>query len=150
LGDSLAYCKIPFRLVPIEEDGFHLTMDVVIGRKKANVLIDTGASKTVFDLTRIQQFIKSKDEGFERSPHLSTGLGTNDLVSHMTLLPSLRIGEAVLKKFNVVLLDLSHVNQSYKMLGIPPIDGVIGSDLLNAFDAQLSFRSCSLKIFFPR
>ncbi len=148
LGKSTAYCKIPFRLVPIEDDGFHLMMEVKIGRKKANVLIDTGASKTVFDLDRIREFITMPDTSFERSPHMSTGLGTNNLVSHITRLPSLRIGEVVIKNFNAVLLDLTHVNQSYDLLGIPRIDGVIGSDLLKKYRAQLSFGSCTLKIFF--
>lgn len=148
MGTLPAYCNIPFRLVPIEDDGFHLMMDVRIGRKKANMLIDTGASKTVFDLNRIQQFVKTAGADFERSPHMSTGLGTSELVSHLTTISSLRIGEAILRPYTAVLLDLSHVNRSYELLDIPRIDGVIGSDLLKFFQAQISFRSRMLKLYF--
>jgi predicted aspartyl protease len=123
-------------------------LDIYIGRKKANVLIDTGASKTVFDLNRIQHFVKNTGKDFERSPHMSTGLGTSELVSHLTTLSSLKIGNAVIKPYNAVLLDLSHVNNSYDLLGITRIDGVIGSDLLKYFQAQLNFRSRTIKIFY--
>jgi predicted aspartyl protease len=126
--------------VPIEGDGFHLMITVNIGRRKANMLVDTGASRTVFDVERIKQFTKNGGEDFEKSPHLSTGLGTNSLESHMTILSSLKIGEVVMKKYNAVLLDLSHVNQSYTMLELPLIDGVIGSDLLYQYSAVIDFK----------
>lgn len=40
---------IPLQILPIENDGFHLMIVVKINRKNANLIIDTGASRTVFD-----------------------------------------------------------------------------------------------------
>jgi len=141
------YCKIPLRLIPIEEDGVHVLVDAFINRKKANLLIDTGASKTVFDLSRIRRFMPDEETAFERSPHMSTGLGSSTIESHITSIKLFRIGEARIKNYPAVLLDLSHVNKSYEILGIPPIDGVIGSDLLKYLRAQINFLSESLKVY---
>jgi hypothetical protein len=144
------YCKIPLRLVTIEGDGYHLMVSAVVNGKKANMLIDTGASKTVFDLNRIPSFLKSKKkkEKFERFPQLSTGLGTNSLESHVTQIDKFQIGKYVTHDFQAILLDLAHVNETYELLKIRPIDGVIGSDLLVQLKAQINFLSKTLKIYF--
>lgn len=149
MKQPLKYCKIPIRLIPIEEDGFHLMVTAYINRKKANLLIDTGASKTVFDLQRIRNFIPEGEHSFERNPHMSTGLGSSTIESHMTTLKAFRIGDISLKDFPTVLLDMAVVNQSYALLGIPAIDGVIGSDLLKTLRAQINFLSSSLKMYYP-
>ena len=49
--------KIPIQILPIEEDGFHLMTTVKINGKKANLIIDTGASRTIFDETLIKNFL---------------------------------------------------------------------------------------------
>lgn len=142
-------CRIPLQLEAIEADGFHLFITALVNKKEAHLLIDTGASKTVFDLNRIQHFINEK-EPFERSPHLSTGLGSNTLESHQVPIGKLQIGAAVLKKYPAILIDLSHVNESYGKLGLPPIDGVIGCDLLVQYSAQIDLISNSMKLHFTR
>jgi hypothetical protein len=50
--------------------------------------------------------------------------------SFTTCLKSLQIGELKIVGQEIVLLDLSHVVNSYLELGLPAIDGVIGGDIL--------------------
>ena len=140
-------CKIPFRLVSIEGDGFHIMVPAYVNGKKANMLIDTGASKTVFDLNRIRTFLSHEITDFALSPQLSTGLGTNTLESRTTLVDKFRLGKFVMRNYNAILLDLTHVNQSYELLKLKPIDGVIGSDLLVQLKAQINFKDKILKIY---
>jgi hypothetical protein len=144
-----AYWKIPFRLIDIEGDGFHIVIPSHINGRKANMLIDTGASKTVFDLTRIKSFLKKEDTNFELHSRLSTGLGTSTLESHVTTVGTFSIGKFTIRNYPAVLLDLAHINQSYGQLKIKPIDGVIGSDLLVHLRAQINFLNNTLKIY-PR
>ena len=42
---------IPFKIIKIDDEGFHLLIKVYINKKVAHLLIDTGASKSVFDKT---------------------------------------------------------------------------------------------------
>jgi predicted aspartyl protease len=147
LVSKVTYCKVPFRLVNIEGDGFHIVIPSRINGLKANMLIDTGASKTVFDLTRIKLFLKQEVANFDLHSHLSTGLGTNTMESHVTMIDTFSIGKFKVRKYQAVLLDLAHVNQSYELLGIKPIDGVIGSDLLVHLRAQINFLNHTLKIY---
>jgi len=133
---------ISFHLVPLDEDGAHLVFDAEINGIKIKLLIDTGASKTVFDRKRMRVLMSGKR--FQKNHALSVGLGTNKMKSHYVVLEKFSIGELVLKNFQTVLLDLSIVNKSYALLGLPPIDGVLGGDILNSHDAEINYRKKQL------
>ncbi len=136
--------RVPFNLIAIEEDGYHLTVNVNINGKDALVLIDTGASRSVFDISRIKNF--TIEQSFEQHDKLSTGLGTNSMVTHTTNLTNFKIGDLLLKSFEAVLLDLTHVNESYSKLGLDQIDGVFGSDLLHRYKAIVDYGKCELQL----
>jgi predicted aspartyl protease len=138
--------QLPIRIINIEDDGFHLMVSIKIGRKKANMLLDTGASRTVFDQQRIARFLPENQEGFEKNERLSTGLGTNTLESQVTELKSMKLGDIKISGFQAIILDMKHVNESYKQLGLPPIDGVVGSDLLMKYDAVIDYKEGLLKL----
>src|SRR5690348_719318 len=105
---------LPIQLLSIEDDGFHLRIQASINNRKAWMLIDTGASKTVFDKERIQKFVDAHE--FELNEKLSTGLGTNSMQTHSVSLKKIQLGDIVIKNFQTILLDLSHVNESYGKL----------------------------------
>ncbi|MDQ3112073.1 MAG: aspartyl protease family protein, partial [Bacteroidota bacterium] len=101
---------IPIHLLSIEGDGFHLQVKIKINGKNANAIIDTGASKTVFDKSRIDAFLKK--ETLTEHDRMSTGLGTASMQSHAVLLRKLSIGKVDIAAYHGVVLDLSHVNQT--------------------------------------
>jgi hypothetical protein len=136
--------EIPLRVLAIENDGFHLLIKVLVNNKKANMLIDTGASKTVFDKNRINNFVEETQ--FDLNDKLSTGLGTNTMESHIATIRKIRIGDITISNYKAILLDLGHVNHSYQQLSIKPIDGVIGSDILKDFRAVINFGKEVLKL----
>ena len=115
-----------------------------INSKAARFLIDTGASKTVMDLNRIRNFVKHDD--FRKNEYLSTGLGTNNMESQFTLVKKIVFGKITLHDYEMILLDLSHVNNSYQLLGKKPIDGVLGSDLLFKYKASIDYKTRILKL----
>lgn len=124
-------------MLRIENDGLHLSIRAKINNKSAHLLIDTGASKTVFDRNRIGNFVKEKQ--FDLNDQLSTGLGTSTMQSHVTILKKFGLGTISISNYKTVLLDLSHVNDSYRKLGLKPIDGVLGSDLLDECKAVIDY-----------
>ncbi len=135
---------LPIQVLFIEEDGFHLVIQALINNKKACMLIDTGASKTVFDKERIKKFVD--DDEFELNEKLSTGLGTNSMRTHSAIIKKIQLGEVILKNLKTILLDLSHVNESYNKLDLAVIDGVLGSDLMVQYNAVIDYKSKELKL----
>ena len=136
---------VPLEITAIEEDGFHLMVRVEVNGVPARMLVDTGASRSVFDQERIDRF-------FEKMPDLaeneqkSTGLGTRDMQSQALYLDTLAIGELLIKKYPAVVLDMSHVNISYSELGMEPIDGVLGSDILMKYGAVIDYGKGTMRI----
>ena len=66
--------------------------------------------------------------------------------SQQTLLEKIKLGDIILEDYEMVLLDLNHVNESYEKLGIEAIDGVIGSDILMKFNAVINFEKLTLEL----
>jgi predicted aspartyl protease len=142
--------RIPVTLFEIEDGGYHLFVEVEVNGKPATLLIDTGASKTVFDRSRVMSLLglDTENPDFELSPHLSAGLGTNTMESHLVVIDSLKIGDLTIENFESVVLEIDHVNQSYELLGHKGIDGVLGSDLLKRYEAVIYYKKKILKLYY--
>jgi hypothetical protein len=139
---------IPFKVLDISGEGFHLLIKILINKKVAKVIIDTGASKTVFDKKRIKKYVGKKT--FEKHDSLSTGLGTNTMTSELVSVKKIKIGELEIVNYKTILLDLSHVNNSYEQIKLKPVDGVLGSDLLLKYSAVIDYDKKILKLKFPK
>jgi predicted aspartyl protease len=137
--------KIKLFLIPIEEDGFHIFADVIINSMPARLLIDTGASRTVFDAERIKAFLQRRKSKFRKIDKLSTGLGTSTMESHEVKLEEFSVGPTTFVDYQAVALNMEHVNQSYRMLGYPEIDGVLGGDLLYELKATIDYRKKEMR-----
>jgi clan AA aspartic protease (TIGR02281 family) len=140
---------IPVTIVSIEDDGCHLMVKGFINGKEANLLIDTGASRTVFDQDRVMRFFGDETIDFEMNEKLSTGLGTNTMESRTLQLDEVRLGELLIKDYTAVVLEMSHINESYSKLDLPGIDGVIGGDLLERYGAVIDYGSRELRFSAP-
>ena len=126
----------------IDKTGCQLMTSGKINGKRARFIIDTGASQSVFDKKRMGYFLGHEE--FEKSESNSAGLGTNTMESHLVLVPGLMIGDLEVSNEKMVLLDLSHVNESYSVLGFKPIDGVIGGDVLRRYRALIDYEKKEL------
>ncbi|MGD0710425.1 MAG: aspartyl protease family protein [Bacteroidales bacterium] len=138
--------KIPIRKTLLDEEGYHLFIDAELDSNPVNLLIDTGASKTVLDITRIKKILKKKRVSFGDFNKLSTGLGTNTMKSHSVNVSEFSIAALKLTNYTAILLDMAHVNKSYKLMRLKPIDGVIGSDLLMKYKAVIDYNKLILKL----
>lgn len=128
---------VPLTFLPLDEEGVHLLIDATINGNPIKLLVDTGASKTVFDKKSMKKLFGKKR--FKRHNSLSIGLGTSRMKSHMIELENFSIGELRLYNFESVLLNLNNVNKSYQMLGLPAIDGVLGGDILKKYKAEINY-----------
>ncbi len=129
--------EIHFNILNIEDDGYHIQIEAEVNHLPCTLLVDTGASKTVFDLMffteHFEDFIPLQED------RISVGLGTNSMISHSTVIKTLNIGALNTTNFKTTLLDLSHVNVSYEKLFLPRIAGVLGGDLLMKHQAVIDY-----------
>jgi len=66
--------------------------------------------------------------------------------SKKVIIDKIQIGEIKIANYNAAVLDLSHVNESYEKLGIEPIDGVLGSDILCDYNAVIDYEKKELSL----
>lgn len=138
------YIEIPINIISIEGDGFHIIAEGLINGKSARFVVDTGASRTVFDKERILAYIDNPE--FNEKEGLSAGIGGTDISSFIFKLEELSFGELSVKDYQAVAMDLSNVNNSYAMLNIPPVDGVLGGDLLYKHKAVISYKLKKMRL----
>ena len=139
------YIELPINIVSIEGDGFHLIAEGCINGKTARFVVDTGASRTVFDKDKILNYIN--DPEFSEKEGISAGIGGTDISSFIFNIEELSFGELKIKDYQAVAMDLSNVNDSYAMIKLPPIDGVLGGDLLVKYRAVISYRLKKIRLF---
>jgi len=136
--------EIPLILLNLQDDGFHLLVEVIVFNQHFKAVLDTGASKTVFDKTTMERHIDP--ELLKPSDQLSTGLGTNTMESYILTIPDLQMGGLHLKDYEVAVLDLSTINIAYEVLELEPVIGVIGGDLLYKYQATIDYKKNMLTL----
>jgi|SRR6185312_7410182 len=128
--------QIPLQIIDLHEDGFHPLVEITVFDANFILVLDTGASKTAFDHDTLKEINKS---AITLSDRLSTGLGTNSMVSSTAIIHDLYIGELLIPELEVAVLDLSAINIAYRQLGHPEVLGVLGSDVLMNYSAVINY-----------
>lgn len=129
--------KIPLQIIELEPDSYHIMVSSVFADgQKANWIIDTGASKTVFDKNLIRYYTVLEGESDEIH---TAAIGDHPQeISIGDLFPS-QLGKLEIKNLKVALLDLSHINTLYARSTNIEICGLIGSDFLMRFRARIDY-----------
>ena len=138
------YIEVPLQLLDIEGDGFHIMVKGMIHGKEANFLIDTGASRSVFDPKTISNFIDNIQ--FEKKEGLTAGVGSSDLESSTFRIDVFSIGEVEIFDYEAVALDLENIHEMYGKLGLPHIDGIIGGDLLKRYKSVINYKGKKVRL----
>lgn len=128
---------IELQIIDLEQDGFHPLIDITVFGKSFTLVLDTGASKTAFDKSILLE--ADKNMAINVSDKLSTGLGTNTMVSATAIINDLYIGDLLIDEFEVAVLDLSTINIAYMQLGHPQVLGVLGGDILMKYKAVIDY-----------
>lgn len=138
------YIEVPLQLLDIEGEGFHIMVHGKIHGKEAHFLIDTGASRSVFDPNTITDFIDNV--AFEKKEGMTAGVGSSDLESATFMIEVFSIGELEIHDYEAVALDLENIHEMYGKLGLPRIDGIIGGDLLKRYKSVINYKGKKLRL----
>lgn len=137
--------KINFTIVNIEEDGCHSLVKAIFNKKHTGYLIlDTGASKTVFDMEKLTPMVDMIP--FDEEKIKSSGITEGFLQSKVGMIPQLQIGDLILKDYTIVMLDLSHINKLYEQFSKKQIWGLIGGDFFKKYQTKINYKNCTLNI----
>lgn len=133
--------SIPLKLINLQDDGFHLLVEVVVFKEKHFAVLDTGASRTVFDKSLIEK-------------HLSETIKVSDEINAATLftttttiqatIPELKIGRLKIPIYETVAFDLQSVSDTYQQFGHPPIGCIVGGDILMKHQAIIDYENLVL------
>lgn len=136
-------------MVAVENDGFHIMLTARANDKPLNMLIDTGASRTVFDNNSLERILGIDINSLKNNQQLSAGIGSTSLESRFLLLDSFRLGNLSIQNYNTVLIDMSQINQLYTKLGLPAIEGILGGDLLMELKSRIDYREMEICLYKP-
>ena len=128
--------KLTIQLVELEEQNFHPIIFSYVNGRTGNWVIDTGASRTVFDKNRHEDFklLDAEDEFH------SASVSGHALSSSLAELKLLRLGKLNVSNLKVAVIDFTLINELYKKVNGPEICGLIGSDFLTKYSAVIDFK----------
>jgi len=108
------------------------------------VAIDTG-SKTVFDLGTMRAI------GITGYPTSDAYYGFGGLLHvHAGLVDEIDLGGLKVEGLAAIMVDLSELIQSQEAVALPPIDGVVGADLLAPLSARIDYGALTLTLTRPQ
>ena len=139
---------VPLRLINLQDDGFHLLVEIVVFGEVHLAVLDTGASRTVFDKAIIDRYLM--DMVVHEDPHEEDHQATTLFSTSKTVLatfPVLKLGKLTIKAYTAVGLDLQSVNETYEQLGHPVIAAILGGDILLQYHAVINYKQLTLKFY---
>jgi predicted aspartyl protease len=116
------YRKIKFRVTRTQ----HLLIKAEINGIKGDFILDTGASNSCVDFSGVTVF--GLTAGHSKTK--AAGAGATGMFTQIARSNKLKIGSWKDNDFNVVIFDLSHVNQALIEHKAKPVAGIIGADVL--------------------
>ncbi|QNK62102.1 retropepsin-like domain-containing protein [Pedobacter sp. PAMC26386] len=138
---------VPLTLINLNDDGFHLLVEIVVFGVKYWAVVDTGASRSVFNKTFIEQNSDSIVISNKEDTNATTLFTTSSTIQ--TVIPKLKIGKLVIKSYPAVALDLETVNDAYVLMGHPRIVAIIGSDIFHKYQAKINYKKLKI-LFYPK
>jgi hypothetical protein len=121
----------------------HLKLVGHLDGRPIDVVLDTGAAKTIVDLSYCRsEGIAVSDTGQPGAPAVGAG---NMTVSVYTLVDGrLTLEGMPVRSDGIFAIDMSHTNQKLKMRGADPIRAVLGQDVLRYHDAVIDYATLAL------
>ena len=116
------YKKIKFKVSKTQ----HLLIKAKINGVNGNFILDTGASSSCVGFDSIELFLLEA----KKSKTKASGAGATGMHTQIAVGNKLQLGNWKNSDFDLVIFDLSHVNEALIAYKAKPIQGIIGADIL--------------------
>lgn len=116
------YRKVKFKITKTQ----HLLIKAKINGVKGNFILDTGASSSCVGFESIEFFLLEA----KKSKTKASGAGATGMSTQIATKNQLQLGTWKDITFDLVIFDLSHVNEALIQHKAKPVHGIIGADVL--------------------
>jgi predicted aspartyl protease len=125
------YRKIKFKVTKTN----HLLIAAAINGVKGHFILDTGASNSCVGFDNITNFKLNASD----SKTKAAGAGAIGMFTQVANKNKLKMGLWKYNDFNLVVFDLSHVNEALEQHKAKPVQGIIGADVLLEGEAIIDY-----------
>ena len=116
------YRKVKFKITKTQ----HLLIKAKINGVIGNFILDTGASNSCVGFESVDLFLLEA----KKSKTKAAGAGASGMFTQLALKNQLQLGSWKDSNFEIVIFDLSHVNEALTQHKAKPVHGIIGADIL--------------------
>lgn len=116
------YKKIKFKITKTQ----HLLIKAKINGVSGNFILDTGASNSCVGFESVALFLLDA----KKSKTKASGAGATGMFTQLASKNHLQLGSWKDFDFEIVIFDLSHVNEALIQHKSKPVHGIIGADIL--------------------
>jgi len=118
----------------------HFELKAKINKVKGKFILDTGASNSCVSIDLADKFHLELQD----SETKAAGAGAIGMETKTSSKNKLELKEWNYNNFNLVLIDLSHVNTALTEHNADAVDGIIGADILEKGNAIIDYETKSL------
>ena len=122
----------------------HIIIECKVNSVTGKFIIDTGASNSCINYFSASKF----NVEFKKSNEKASS-ATNEInETYFSKNNKLKIGDFQKKHFDLVLFDMTFINNSLEEKGVSEVDGIIGSDILNQSNACIDYKKKEISLEF--
>lgn len=129
--------SIPFRVVELEPNSYHILVKGTIGRRAINLIVDSGASRTVID-KQLAGTLRTQPLKIENP--IAAGFMADQVPVDLVRVSSIRLANHPFRNIEVIVADLSGINELYSRMAGISIHGLIGCDFLLKHISSIGFK----------
>lgn len=116
----------------------HITATLSVNGKPCIFLIDTGGGATLIDKSKKYKF------GLEASKTGDYAAGIGSVSALTKTSATLQINGYEIEEKNLYLMDISYINSEFRKNHARQVDGVLGTDFLDKYEAVIDYSRCNL------
>ena len=116
----------------------HITATLSVNGKPCIFLIDTGGGATLIDKSKKYKF------GLEASKTGDYAAGIGSVFALTKTSATLQINGYEIDEKNLYLMDISYINSEFRKNHARQVDGVLGTDFLDKYEAVIDYSRCKL------
>ena len=120
----------------------HVQIECEVNYVSGIFLVDTGASNSCINYLSASKF----NLEFKKSNEIASSATNKINETYHSKNNILKIEDCKKANFDIVLFDMTFINNSLKEKGIEDVDGIIGNDILKEFNAIIDFKKKTISL----
>ena len=122
----------------------HIVIECEINYVSGIFIVDTGASNSCINYLSASKFNIEFEVSNEKASSATDEI--NEIFNSKENI--LKIGDFQKNDFDLVLFDMTFINNSLKEKGVSEVDGIIGGDILNKLKACINYKKKEISLEF--